>query len=127
MKNGLQKYFGRTLGFMAFPGIGVLLAFAAWPLSYPVAYIFFPFLGYGETSSGILGIKGTTTIFAEQQYGWYFSFGYLVLLAAVAVWTTRKISLSKALLSFVFIFGLGAVVVHGVMFTFGYHYYVETP
>lgn len=127
MNKALRKYLGRILSFVAFPGISTLLAFVAWPLIYPVAYIFYPFLGYGETHSGILGTKGAATIFAEQQYGWYFSFGYLVLLATVAILTTRKFSLSNAILSFVFIFGFGAMFVHGIMYAFGYHYYVETP
>src|SRR3989344_5562807 len=121
MNNALRKYVGRLLSFTAFPSVGLLLALAAWPLIYPVLYFFFPFLGYGEIRSAIFGTRGTPTIFAGQYYGWHFSIAYLALLAALAVWSTRKLSLSKALLSFVFFFGIGAMLVHGVMFAFGYH------
>lgn len=127
MRKALKKYARRSLGFLAVPCVGVLLAFLAWPLAYPVAYFFFPFLGYGESNTGVPGILGIPTIFSEQQYGWHFSFVYLLLLTALAVWATRRLTVVRALPIFALCFFLGAMAVHGSMYLLGYHYYVETP
>lgn len=127
MTNGLKKYTGRTLAFLVIPGTFTLLAKFAWPLVYPTIYIFYPFLGYGETNTDQASIKGDPTIFAVENYGWHFSIGYLLLLTIFSVYITRRLSLPGTLAFFVLFYWLGAIILHGFMSTTGYHYYVESP
>ncbi len=127
MKTNFIKIIGKIFTFLGIPTVLTFVSIVLWPLAYPVSYIFYPFLSYSSEYGGSPGIKGNPTIFAIENYGLHFTVGYLTVLTLIAAAITFRLSFANSLLSYVFIYWLSAIILHGLLGALGFYYYVETP
>jgi hypothetical protein len=106
------------------PVVGLGLMWFFWVFAYFSIPVFFPFLAYAETCSPI-GVHGAPTIFHDT--GWYWSAGYLALIAVTATWVTLRRSYIVALAALVPVTIAFSAVTHLVLYLAGFCYWLDSP
>jgi hypothetical protein len=93
--------------------------FAWWVSWYFLAPLLFPLTAYMFSDGW--------TVFSLDRMGWPINIVYSILVAAIATWLGRMLTLRKAIAVYAGTVVSGAVVVHAVMAALGYRYWYDTP
>ncbi|HEX20146.1 MAG TPA: hypothetical protein ENG78_04935 [Acidiferrobacteraceae bacterium] len=118
-KNILVKVatFGAMLALIVY---GLMLLF--WPTTYFTAPIFNPYAPYSIDKS-----TWTQTIFSTQEFGHYFFAAHSIIVGGLSAFFTRSKNWIVSLLIFAGVVAVTSLVVHILLTSLGYEYFMETP